>query len=532
VIHFRQAWILGFLLAGLCACGTSDQARIRDAKDAFVHENYVGTKADLLTVEIAESDQNRVIHFLMLGETAFAQGSYGEAIHYFNEARTLSNQHRSSWHDSFLGYYGGQTYEYSWIHSYLALSYARIADQGKIMPWSVPEIKKGDKILIPGSQHAEKVLSPQEVFDYRGKARSEMLAWDSHLENLQRVFAGSQRYQTDPYARLLGGWIHAQQSDPDEWRTAEILSDQAPPDLQPELKAFIKNSEQNNVKDSRLILAELGTVPSLRKRTTRIGISLLFKNIQNPQLRRQLEMIGMYVLLQVAPEFGLVMFGGAVAGAVSEAGSPDAPLYFTDAVDDAFGFEVSLPWMDAPKPIQSAELDLYPVGAPAAAGTTGGASSAAPIVFPLHEALAAQSAIANDYVARLNSDFRAKAIHVGLEYLAILIPAVVLYINAGKHKGTGAIFEKLGIVASFFVAKKALDAVNGADLRSWPTLPVTVQAAIRTLPAGRYNALARVKYQDQSTVEENFGEINVSDPDRLVLLKKPESLPLGFYPRN
>jgi hypothetical protein len=120
------------------------------------------------------------------------------------------------------------------------------------------------------------------------------------------------------------------------------------------------------------------------------------------------------------------------------------------------GFEISFPTIPLPEQGSSAQLEL-----------TDGAKKVS-AQYPLLILSPTQEILARELKVRMNQDWSKKAVKVGLQYLAILVPAIKAYQAADRDQN---FLSKLAILAGFFVAKKAIDRANEPDLRSWSLLP-------------------------------------------------------------
>jgi hypothetical protein len=216
-------------------------------------------------------------------------------------------------------------------------------------------------------------------------------------------------------------------------------------------------------------------VPPYKKKKVVVGLSLLFRGIEDPLLRAQLEQIGFRVLLQFAPEFGLIAFSGAMVGAATS-DDGDSPLFLSDAVDRGLGFEISFPALGFPDPGARAVLEVRE-------GTKPPLEIALPVLNPVQEVLARELGL------RMKQEWSQRALKIGAGYLAILIPAISAYRAADQE---GNFLKKLAILAGYFLAKKGLDKMNEPDLRSWSLLPRVWFGERLDLAPGSYPARLRV----------------------------------------
>jgi hypothetical protein len=235
-----------------------------------------------------------------------------------------------------------------------------------------------------------------------------------------------------------------------------------------------------------------------------VGLSILFQGIEDPVLRMEMERIGLQMLFHYAPEFGLVAFAGAVAGAAGASEDADRALYFTDLVDRGIGFEIAFPQM---KTGPGFERGILRVTNPISGSVK---------EFPLSVVSPLQDLFSREFGARSELEWKRKAIQVGVEYLAILIPAIKAYRDADRE-GNG--FKKFAVLAAFFLSKKVIDRINEPDLRSWSLLPQVISGCAPDLPPGEYRA--EVEFSDSSGKKtRSLGLFRVPDaPGSLIRLR-------------
>jgi hypothetical protein len=472
-----------FFVSLLGGCASTEDARLKRVREAFIARDSDAAAQELLSESARGVSESQVLHLLDLGRISFVKGDYAGAVEYFHTARTLSNEARGEWKSFFNDRYSGTPWEYSWIHTASAISYSVLADQS-----------------------ADQSLAA----DFRRKARAEMMLADSHLENLKRIFGGEKRYQEDPYARLVGALVHESTGQRADLRIAEILANQVPQGLSAQLKASFKNKGQ-----STWAFVDLGILPQLKKRKVVVGLSTLFSAIEDPGLRRIIERVGLQVLIQLAPEFGLVALGSAAVGAVEHDSQGDEPLYLTSAIDQAVGLILQIPWMPPPKgeSLNSIELTLeYQKNELTQGNTT------EMIQVPLKLVCDYQGLIHEEYRAREGVELKKQAITMGLKYLAILLPAIEAYRRA---EGEGAGLKKLGILAGFYIAKRAIDLANAPDLRSWDLLPQFSYAGNFSVPPGSYRARVGTSAEGASSLIRDVGLVEVRQGQRFFVVSDP-----------
>ncbi len=495
----------------LAACGTTDRVRLKESRESFVAGDYAKSEQVLYTPEVLKENSNRALHYQKLASIAWASRSYGKAIYFLQKARDwiISVKSDSGFSLSFGGDYQSNAVEFSYLHFYLTLAHELIADEGKVLAWSTPEIKDtSGNVLIAAQSIPEKFLSTAEVLDYRYKARSELLAWDTHLANLKRTYPNDPYYRDDALARALGSFIHGKDSRNSERRTAELLAGhlsslmnhdfkwypaaqtqtESIKKLAEDLKSAAKVKKNDPTTSQSLLVIEAGVMDSYRVQKYHLGLSTIFKHIKDPGLRNLIEQVGIRVILETAPEFGLILVAGAIAGS-GQSEDEDQPRYFTDAVDQSFGFQIQFPKLQLPPADTRMVLTLGQLP-----------EIQMPIISPLQEMLSIE--LKN----REGQELFAKALRMGAQYLAVLIPAIQLYRKASEE---GNALKKLGILAGFFFAKKAIDSANAPDLRSWDFLPQIIAATRLNVPVGTYPVRVQIQNSKQNSVKD-LGVLNFS----------------------
>lgn len=509
--------VLIVLLGAGCA---TDSRRLKESREAFERGDFAKAESALFTEEVLKASQNRALHYLQLGSVAVAQGRYEKAAVFFQKARDQikSVRGKSDFSLAWGGDYQSNGIEFSYIHYYLVLCYSLLAESESLPEWSIPEFKnKKGVVLIPGEVHPARNLDSKERAKFRIKARAELLAWDTHLQNLERSVSVPGAYREDPFARTLGSSVHGLSGQNSERQVARLLLQQAKTQLDGwstrfstvqkekegwlEHLASLKTNADLPLKASSQahIIVESGVMDSLQVKKYVIGLSTLFREVKDPATRRLLEEIGVRIILETAPEFGLVLFAGGLMGAATassdDADSEEEVHYFTDAVDRGLGFEIKFPYLKKPPERPEMTLALQAQNQPE-------------LVIPLKASNPLQEVIAHEFKVRQDQDFYKRAIEIGVRYLAILIPAIKAYREA---TGEGSGFKKLMILTGYMIAKKALDASYAPDLRSWSYLPQWIAFAQAPVSAGAYKAILR-KQTAQGKTESVLFEHQKFDP--------------------
>ncbi|MBU6153427.1 MAG: hypothetical protein KGP28_03910 [Bdellovibrionales bacterium] len=488
---FRSTiFILG--ASGLGACATGDHAKLKSGREHFSRGEFQRAEAELYAPAVLDQKKSRLQHYLWLSSCAISEGVYEKALFYLGRSRELAIELRSDrggfeWLSS---EYKSNPVEYSYLHFFLVVSNLMLAEEGSTPAWSIPELMMSDgTLLTPAQSFPSRKFTPKEVADFRVKARAELKAWDQFLVLLKKTYPDHPFYKEDLLARILGSFVLGGSGGREERRTAELLGSQAleilnsgtsPLSLEKRAEALRdlarhlmrRAADPPSRNPEGFVVVESGIIPELKTKKVVVGLSTIFEKIEDPVLRFQLERIGLEVLFQFAPEFGLVAFSGALAGAVV-GGSDDPPKSITGAIDRSFGFEISFPNLGPPVPdlpeprlvLQSSEGNVT--------------EFSLKTVSPLREIYSRELEL------RQEREWISKSVSIGLQYLSILLPAVSAYRDAVRE---GNLFKKLGILAGFFLAKKAIDRANAPDLRSWSLLPEIIYGGMVQVSPGTYSA--------------------------------------------
>ncbi|MBS1958233.1 MAG: hypothetical protein JST80_02055 [Bdellovibrionales bacterium] len=530
----RSGSILGpFLISAavtvsIAGCATSDKAKLNSARNAYLRAEFAVAETAMYSPEVYKNDQNRLLHYYMLSSIAMSEGQYEKALYFLDKARTqaISVRSASGLFEMFSTDYKSNPVEYSALHGMMVMAYSLLASEGRTVAWTTPEIKddKGN-VLVQGMSSPARTYTPKEISEFKQKARAELRAWDTFLETLKRDYAGRNLYSEDLWARILASFVHAISDNNNEKRTGELLAGQAADILGRESRDYptyrnqnveitslinhLRKRAQARTDRSSLMILEAGVMAKYKIRRFHLGLSTIFNNIQDPFLRSQIESIGMQVLLNEAPEFGLVLFTGAIAGAIGggSGGEDDEfdgpPRFFTDAVDRSFGFEIRFPSLVLPPTDTKVHLLLTKNG-------VAQPEVAMPIVSPLQEILA------TDLSKRQDKEMFARALIIGGQYLAVLIPAIKSYQEANRE---GNAFKKLAILAGYYIAKKVIDNANQPDLRSWNTLPKMIAAQVPEVKPGVYDGKVVID-NHFGRYEASLGPLDFGNPNLPILRKR------------
>lgn len=532
VSNVRRSLIcLAVFVVLLSGCAHSRPMRLQ-ARDDFAKQDFAGAENKLASAEVLSENKSRLLTLLDLGAVAHAAGAYEKSTIYFLKARDLADQLYTksvsegvaSWvtNDN-SGTYAGFDYELSLLHYYLVLNNLMIAQSGKVDEWSMPEFKSGGQIIFEARTVQARQLSNKEIVEYYGRARSEVLAWDSFLEKVRARNRGKPIYKDDVVAKLLGAYVHRIIGTGEDLNTAKILYKDAqslllksygifsvfnkksdefrskysqlpemsienvranyinPTEHYAQLDKFITNElastkagdKQGGTKaNNTLLILESGMIPEKQEKVFTIGLSTLFSSIEDRRTRMLVEEIGVRVLLDFAPKIGIGLVAAVVAGAATSNNSHQ-PQTITEAADKVVGFEFKVPAI----PYVATDINYQLILKNASTGEL--LQIPLVVIDPIGD-------FATDEVSQKAAAVAAKtAIRAGLKYVAALLAAYTTYQKVFQSS-KAEFLAMLAATAAWIGGKKLAEASESADTRQWELLPQTIAMATANIPPGTY----------------------------------------------
>jgi hypothetical protein len=505
------------------------------ARDDFTKGDFSSAEKKLLDPKIINDEKGRLLTLLDLGLTAHYSGNFEKSNIFLFKAKQIARElYTASTVEDAASLlfsdnaktYPGMEYEISLLHYYTTLNFLLLSQADKIPKWEILEVKDGNEVRLPGEVHEERALSNQDRAKFRSQSRSELLAWNAFLNEVRQRNRGEPYYKDDLLNKIFASYVHESIDTSEDRNIARILLKDADklmtraysayPSFNKKWEDYVKDYSKfetlgetavgqqyidatpiyNVTKDeiskdakkgNAFFLVEWEEVPVKKEKDYVIGFSTLMKNISDPYLRRQVEELGMRVLIEMAPKFGLMFFSSAVVGSAS-----DDPKFLSEAVDSAIGFKFRLPVIESEPFTKSAALHFVKDGEDKQ--------------FPL----ALLSPLGD--IAKLNVNRRANSIalrtgvRVGLKYMAALMPAIATY----KRMESSPEFLRMAAANGvWMVGKKVADASEAPDLRGWELLPFAISGAKVSLPIGNYS----VSIQDGDK-KFDLGEVNLTKEDR------------------
>ena len=575
----NTCWI-GFLCCMVCGCATQFPASWKKAKDAFARGDFDQAEKIISTSrEISKDDKNRVLADLDRATVALEKGRYGIALAYLMEAQDLSKKLYTQSITNNLAAatalgdthkpYRGPAFERSVAYYYMVLAHTLLSEvqslekKTKIAGSSPPEpdppagAQQASLPSAKGSPTSYPIGNAQTELSY---ARAEVLNWDSGLEQMRRDSSHLFAFPDDLLAKIVGGFIHRKMDTVNDHQIARILCENArktferwypllptfnekasllsPRAYELALREGIKpdiellttpawESAQSvlsactNKKSNLLYLLESGVLRSKKQKTITLGLSTLFDQIEDPQLRANVELLGFEFILETAPKLGLALAVAAAAGAATSSGD-EAPHSLTQASDKILGFEIRVPDLDCTTPrrqslpqklvFESINTPQLPAATQAALETdvsNTGTGLAKSITLPLGTFGPLHDLSCAEWNAVKSATFSRTLTRVGLKYFAALVSAILVYKNSSHEEWLAILLAS----ATWIAAKRVIDATEIPDLRSWDFLPQNIQVALGTLPPGTYHV--SVHYGD-ARPNLPLGDITIPEKGRLL----------------
>ncbi len=512
-----KQFVLALSLLSLVACSGNQLAVRGKARDQLINLQYAEAEKSLQDPKVLSESKNRLLTLLELGIVAHYSGNFEKSNLFFFKAKdTYRELYTASVREAIASgvfndtstSYTGMEYEISLLHYYIVKNFIELSEASSTPAWQEAPLNGTDgKPVLPELAGAAKVLNARDKQDYSLKARAELLDWNSFLGEVRENNHGEPYYKDDLLNKVFAGFVHRMVGTNQDLGIATALNKDANdvlvrayaayPSFNESSAAYVENYKKfpdigvDTVKQkfiqatalyksteaaiqaaakknsNTMILVEYSEVPKRVEKKYVIGLSTLFGQIKDPQLRRQVEQIGMQTILNLAPAFGLTAVAATVVGAVTDQGRPQ---YMSQAIDSAIGFEFKLPKIESYPATESMQLRLHP-------------ASGADILLPI----ALMDPVAD--ISALNVERRANAIatktgiRVGMKYLAALIPAILMY---KKLEGSPDFVRMLAASAVWMAGKKVVDATEEADLRSWDFLPRWIGSVETKLAPGNY----------------------------------------------
>ncbi|OUR96512.1 hypothetical protein A9Q84_09185 [Halobacteriovorax marinus] len=194
-------------LVASCATGVRElKKNLRTQVRAGQYESALKT-LDSSKV-LRDSEESQLLYLMEKGAILHSMGHYGQSIQVFEKAKKLAtDQYTVRISKKLKTYIGsdssdifyGEKYELSMLYFYQTLNHFILSYSEKIDELKVVEAKE----QIVWNNHSGK-SQREELY----RARAELLAWDSFLNDLKNERSGTAVFKDDLIAKVLGGQIH------------------------------------------------------------------------------------------------------------------------------------------------------------------------------------------------------------------------------------------------------------------------------------------------------------------------------------
>ncbi len=517
--------------------------------------DFDAAERDILNPEVIAESKSRLLTLFELGAIAHYKQEFEKSNEILFRAKKLARKlYTTSVSEKIATHllndnaasYLGMDYETSMMHYYIALNFLFLSQLDTIPSWTMAELRDGDTVVFDSKTVPARQLSRKQHLDYLGQARSELLDWNSFLQTVRNNNRGKPYFKDDLLNKVVAAYIHRTVGSGRDRNIANVLYKDAEkilvkaysayPTFNQKSKNYVDNykrfsrlgvktvrerfigktdaynrtigqiqTSQKNIRrrkqNSIYYILEYGAIPKRTEKRFVIGLSTLFKSIEDPALRRSMEELTTRMIINLAPQFGLTVVGAAVVGAAVGTRDGD-PKYISESVDSVIGFEFYLPHIEEDPTQNSFDLKF-----------TNAANNSEKIIpvglmMPLND------------IAKLNVERRAAAVafktglRVGLKYLAALMPAIYTYRNVDG----GEFMKMLAASAVWATGKKIVDASEAADHRAWNLLPKCVGTAETLLAPGTYSVTA-ISRNPAGTKETSLGSIVVDAKKSLKVYK-------------
>jgi hypothetical protein len=516
---------VGLLILVGCA-GTSRENESR-FRDNITTGNYEVSKKMIKDGEYYKGDNSRLLHYAELGLLSHLQGNYYQSLLYFDKAHKLSKDlYTKSIKKKIASYlvndsednYYGELYERSFIRFYQALNHILIAQQGFYESYNNNLFDFGNKKENQDDTTVVKViprkeLAFKEVRSHFQGARAAIVEWDSFLSRFKNNTLGLDQYKNDLTQKTFGAYVHSKMATRSELNIAKsLLKDSSKvlfrnyniyPSFNIKNKMFRKNYKnlpklktkviknkyvESTAKANKLISYINNKIKNIKKKIKgkrKVTFILRDGSISKKIVKKYDIPIGFNTLTYRTVKKGdFVSFVRKVL-AVSAGGLPTISFELPSFVNasSARSFNLIIKDLDG-KVVQEKTMAL---------------------INPLSE-------LANEALSKRISFIKKKVgARLVTKHLAALMTSYVTYKSMLK-KGQSLMALTISS-ASYYLANRAIAASERADLRSWVSLPNSIQTEDIALSPGQYQVILR----------DNFTKID-RNLKKLVVTKKTNNL--------
>lgn len=500
------------LLVGCAGTSRKKEARFRSH---IATGNYEASKKMIRDGEYYKGENSRLLHYTELGLLSHLQGHYYQSLLYFDKAHHLSGELYTKSikkkiatylvNDSEDNYYG-ELYERSFIRFYQALNHLLIAEQGFYEPFksNLFDFTKSEAVI---KVTPKKVLASKEKRTHLQGARAAIIEWDSLLSQFQNNSLGLDQYKNDLTQKVFGAFVHTKMGTRSEVNIAKSLMKDSSkvlfrnyniyPSYNHKNVLFRKNFKQLPKLSKKVIMNKYVQSTQSGKRLLSY-INLKIKNIKKKvKGKRKVTFIlreGQVSKKMVKRYDFPIGFNTLTYRTVSKGDFISfvrKVLAVTGGGLPTISFE--LPTFENRQLVRSYKLIVK--------DSEGKVIDSKPLVLinPLSE-------LASDALSKRISYIKKKVgARLVTKHLAALMASYVMYKSMLK-KGQSLMAITISS-ASYYIANRTISASERADLRSWVSLPNSIQTEDLELAPGQYQVIVR---DEQTKIDRNLKQLIVT----------------------
>lgn len=505
-----------------------------------------------------ENDESRLLFLMEKGLLLHGMGRYNLSIKVFEEAKALARkQYTVRYSKKIKTYvsnessdiYYGEKYELSTLFYYQTLNHLLLSFRDTIDEEKLEE--GGERIVVWKKQSS----SDQRSELYR--ARAELLAWDSFLNELKNTRSGEAIFKNDLAAKILGARVHETIGGSKDLEIAYQLYKDAHDLIIKNYNAYVSFNFKNKkfIKDfdklpklgikkvrSEYVTTSkhqeellsfiegkiLGLSKQLRPRTWKRDISSLgidskkVTPIKNGNVSILIEegVIPAKIpskqffglgdgLAKKSPAMAILLgsFAADILGLRPPVGKYDPVGHdvglvvgYTAATQAAISFE--LPIIEKHSVEGTIILEVW-------SDKTKVKEVRVPLINPLGD-IADQAVV--EQSAWLYPKLGARLV---TKHVVAILAAYATY-KALKKKSE--LFAKSGAILQYIASSKGIEASEQADTRQWSTIPASIRMVEFNLLPGSYNLKLRVEGKENST--KSIGQVIVENKKKKYFIQK------------
>ncbi|WP_372655459.1 hypothetical protein [Halobacteriovorax sp.] len=547
------------ILSLVASCATGGRKISKTLREQVKRGDYSSALKSLEASSFyKKNSESKLLYLMEKGLLQHGMGHYNSSIKTFEEAKTLvRKQYTVRYSKKLKTYIGnessdiyyGEKYELSTLFYYQALNHFLLSYNEKVDEYKIEE--GGKKSLV------WKDLNDNQRRQELYRARAELLAWDSFLNELRNDRSGISVFKNDLSAKLLGARIHqtiggskdleiAYQLYKDAYnlliknynayKTFNLKSNNFVKDFKkfPKLGLNIVEKEYISMSNHQEELREflrskiLGLSKQLRPRSWKReivpfgintgkvaslnsgNVSILIEEGIIPQKIASKQYFGLSDSLATkSPALALLLgrFSANILGLSPPAGNYDPvghdvglAVGYVAATQSAISFE--LPAIESFKASPSLLLEVWQE-------ETKVKEVIVPLISPVGD-IASQAIV--EQSAWLYPKLGAR---LATKHVVAILAAYATY-KALKKKNE--FLAKSGAVLQYVASSKGIEASERADTRQWTTIPASIRMTEFNLKPGTYKLKVRTLGDISST--KSIGQVIVEDEKKKYFIQK------------